>query len=87
MIHYFQHFALFADAARRAGTTPTRQSYLQALGNTGEWSKRVIFSETMTFTPTKYDGPDLYQVVRWQPGCTDAGGCYRQVRGFERGAW
>ena len=87
MIHYCQHFALFADAARRAGTNPTRQSYLQALGNTGEWSKRVIFSETMTFTPTKYDGPDLYQVVKWQSGCTDAGGCYRQVRGFERGAW
>jgi ABC-type branched-subunit amino acid transport system substrate-binding protein len=87
MIHYCQHFALFADAARRAGTNPTRQSYLQAIGNTGTWNKRVIFSEAMTFAPNKYDGPDLYQVVKWQSGCTADGGCYRQIRGFERGAW
>jgi ABC-type branched-subunit amino acid transport system substrate-binding protein len=87
MVHYCQHLALFADAARRAGTNPTRASLLAAFDGTPEWSHRVVLSERLTFAPGKLDGPDLYQVVRWQSGCTDAGGCYRQVRGFERGAW
>lgn len=87
MMHYCQHIALFADAARRAGVNPTRESYLQALTNTGEWSKRVVLSERLTFGPKKYDGADLYAVVRWQAGCTPDGGCYRRVEGFKKPRW
>ena len=84
MIHYCQHIALWADAARRAGVNPTRDSFLQALGSTGTWSHRVLLTERLTFTPTKYDGADLIATVRWQPGCTSDGGCYRQIEGFRR---
>ena len=87
MMHYCQHLALFADAARRAGVNPTRESYLSALGATGTWSHRVVLTERLTFRPDKYDGADLFAVVRWQSGCNADGGCYRQVEGFRAGRW
>lgn len=87
MTHYCQHIALFADAARRSGVNPTRRSFLEAVGATGTWSHRVVYSERLTYTPQKYDGPDLYAVVKWQSGCNSSGGCYRQIRGFRLGAW
>lgn len=87
MLHYCKHIALFADAARRAGVNPTRRSFLEAVGDTGTWSFRVPETERLTFGPQKYDGPDLYAVVKWQSGCTPQGGCYRQVRGFQKGNW
>jgi ABC-type branched-subunit amino acid transport system substrate-binding protein len=86
MMHYCQHLALWADAARRAGVNPTRQSFLGALASTGTWTHRVVLTERLTFTPTKYDGADLVAVVRWQSSCTSDGGCYRQVEGFRQGA-
>jgi hypothetical protein len=87
MLHHCQHVRLFAEAARRAGVNPTRQSFLGAFASIGEWGDRVVFSQPMTYGPDKFDGPDLYQVVQWRSGCTDDGGCYRQIRGFERGRW
>jgi hypothetical protein len=87
MSHYCQHIALWADAARRAGANPTRRSFLEAIDATGTWTHRVVLSERLTFSPTKYDGADLYAVVEWRPGCTSDGGCYRQVEGFRPGNW
>ena len=87
MLHYCQHLALWADAARRAGANPTRASWLQALGSTGTWDHRVVLSARLTYTPDKYDGADLYKVVRWQAGCTSDGGCYREVAPFRPGKW
>jgi ABC-type branched-subunit amino acid transport system substrate-binding protein len=87
MLHYCQHLALFADAARRAGVNPTRQSFLGAIASTGTWSHRVALTERLTFRPDKYDGADLFAVVRWQSGCNEDGGCYRQIEGFREGTW
>ena len=87
MTHYCKHIALFADAARRAGVNPTRRTYLDAIAATGTWAHRVTDTERLTFGPQKFDGPDLYAVVKWQANCFSAGGCYRQVRGFQKGAW
>jgi ABC-type branched-subunit amino acid transport system substrate-binding protein len=87
MLHYCEHLALWADAARRAGVNPTRQSFLGALASTGTWSYRVALTERLTFAPDKYDGADLFKVVRWQSACNDDGGCYREVEGFREGRW
>lgn len=83
MLFYCEHLALFADAARRAGANPTRGSFLAALGTTGTWNHRVGLTERLTFTPEKYDGADLFKVVRWKEHCT----CNRPVQGFRAGAW
>lgn len=83
MMFYCEHIALFADAARRAGTNPTRQGFLSAVGSTGTWTYRVTMTERLGFTPTKYDGADLFAVVQWKTGCT----CNRQIDGFRAGAW
>lgn len=83
--HYCEHIALWADAARRAGPNPTRRSLLDAFDATGTWNHRVVLSERLTFSPTKYDGADLFAVVEWRPGCNSDGGCYRQVEGFRPG--
>ena len=85
MMHYCQHIALWADAARRAGVNPTRKSFLDAIDATGTWSHRVVLSERLTFSSTKYDGADLFAVVEWRPNCTSDGGCYRQIEGFRPG--
>ena len=87
MLHYCEHLALFADAARRAGANPTRQSFLGAIASTGTWTYRVALTERLTFRPDKYDGADLFKVVRWQSGCNADGGCYREVEGFREGTW
>lgn len=87
MAHYCQHIALWADAARRAGTNPTRRSFLDAVDATGTWNHRVVLSERLTFSRSKYDGADLFAVVEWKPACNSDGGCYRQVEGFRRGQW
>jgi hypothetical protein len=87
MMHYCQHIALWADAARRAGVNPTRRSLLDAIDATGTWSHRVVLSERLTFNRSKYDGADLFAVVEWRANCTSDGGCYRQVEGFRRGRW
>lgn len=83
MMFYCQHIALFADAARRAGVNPTRQSFLGAIGTTGTWSHRVTMTERLTYKPDKFDGADLFAVVQWKANCT----CYRQVQGFRAGRW
>lgn len=83
VMFYCEHLALFADAARRAGVNPTRQSYLGAVGSTGTWAHRVTLTERLTFTPTKYDGADQFAIVQWKASCT----CNRQIEGFRTGAW
>lgn len=83
MMFYCEHLALFADAARRAGLNPTRQSFLGAIGSTGTWTHRVTLTERLGFTPTKYDGADLFAIVQWKASCT----CNRQIEGFRAGAW
>ena len=85
MMHYCQHIALWADAARRAGVNPTRRSFLDAIDATGTWNHRVVLSERLTYNKNKYDGADLYAVVEWRPNCNSDGGCYRQVEGFRPG--
>lgn len=85
MLQVCEHVALFADAARRAGTNPTRRSFLDAVGATGKWSHRVVLTPPLTFTPTRYDSVDNYAVVRFQPGCNGPDGCYRRVEGFRPG--
>jgi hypothetical protein len=87
MMHYCQHVALFAEAARRAGVNPTRRSYLAQFDSLGTWNHRVVLSERLTFGPRKYDGADLYAVIQWRSGCNSDGGCYRQIEGFRPGAW
>ncbi|HEX9683523.1 MAG TPA: hypothetical protein VGA13_10605 [Acidimicrobiales bacterium] len=87
MMHYCQHIALWADVALRAGTNPTRQTLLAAFDRTGTWNHRVTLSERLTYAPDKYDGADLFSVVRWESNCTSDGGCYRQVEGFRAGRW
>ena len=86
MMHYCQHIALWADAARRAGPNPTRRGLLAAFDSTGTWSHRVTLSERLTYAPGKFDGADLYSVVQWMSGCTSDGGCYRQIERFRAGA-
>jgi len=83
MSFYCEHLALWADAARRAGVNPTRQSFLGALGSTGLWGHRVTLTERLSFTPAKYDGADLFAIVQWKAACT----CNRQIEGFRQGAW
>lgn len=83
MMFYCEHLALFADAARRAGINPTRPGFLSALGSTGTWTHRVTMTERLGFTPTKYDGADLFAIVQWKSSCT----CNRQIEGFRAGAW
>jgi hypothetical protein len=85
MLQACEHIALFADAARRAGTNPTRRSFLDAVGSTGRWSHRVALSPPLTFTPQKYDSLDSYAVVRWQSNCHGPDGCYRRIEGFRQG--
>jgi ABC-type branched-subunit amino acid transport system substrate-binding protein len=85
MLQACEHVALFADAARRAGINPTRRSFLDAVGNTGKWSHRVVLSPPLTFTPKKYDSLDAYAVVRWQANCHGSDGCYRRIEGFRQG--
>jgi len=80
-----QHIALFADAARRAGVNPTRQSFLDAIGNTGTWSHRVVETPPLDFRPDRYDSADSFAVVRWQSRCYGQDGCYRRVEGFRPG--
>lgn len=87
ILHYCQHVALWADAARRAGTNPTRADWLTAMDQTGTWNHRVGLSERLTYAPGKYDGADLYAVIKWKSNCTDNGGCYRQIEGFRPGKW
>ena len=85
MLHACEHVALFADAARRAGTNPTRTSFLDAVGNTGKWSHRVVLTPPLTLRPDRYDSVDNYAVVRWQSACHGPDGCYRRIEGFRPG--
>ncbi len=85
MLQACEHIALFADAARRAGINPTRRSFLDAVGNTGRWSHRVVLTPPLTFRPDRYDSVDNYAVVRWQSNCHGPDGCYRRIEGFRPG--
>ena len=85
MMHACEHIALFADAARRAGVNPSRTSFLEAVGNTGKWSHRVVLTPPLTLRPDRYDSVDNYAVVRWQSRCHGPNGCYRRIEGFRAG--
>jgi hypothetical protein len=84
---YCEHIALFAEVAKRAGTNPTRRSFLAAFDGLGTWSTRVAMSDKLSFAKGKVDGADNFAVVKWQANCTAGGGCYRQVEGFRKGTW
>ncbi|MFA5788129.1 MAG: ABC transporter substrate-binding protein, partial [Actinomycetota bacterium] len=83
MENYCELVSLFAEVAKRAGINPTRRSLLAGFNDLGTWTSRVAMTEQLSFSKTKYDGADYFEVVRWDSGCT----CYRQVEGFRKGTW
>jgi ABC-type branched-subunit amino acid transport system substrate-binding protein len=85
---YCEHVSLVARVAGLAGPRLNRATFLAAFDRLGNWTDRVTLTGPLTYSRTKYDGPDEYGVIRWQADCGQgASSCFQQVRAFERGHW
>jgi len=79
---------LAVTAARLAGPHLNRASWLGAFSRLRAYSDRVTLTGPLTFGPQKYDGPNSYAVIEWQPSCgKGASSCFRQVQPFRKGSW
>ncbi len=79
---------LTARVAEMAGPHLNRASWLDAFSGLGTWTDRVTLTGPLTFGPNKFDGPDDYAVIQWQPDCGQGTvSCFRQVQPFKKGRW
>jgi len=79
---------LAVTAAQLAGPHLNRASWLGAFSRLRTYSDRVTLTGPLTFGPQKYDGPDSYAVIEWQPSCAkSASSCFRRVQPFRKGSW
>jgi ABC-type branched-subunit amino acid transport system substrate-binding protein len=85
---FCEHLSLVARVAELAGPHLNRASFLDAFARLGRWSDRVTLTGPLTYSRTKFDGPDDYAVIRWQAACGQGDtSCFQQVKPFERGRW
>ncbi len=72
---YCAHLAAFVDAANRAGTNPTRQTFAAAMSNLGQRADLDVGPGGVggSWTPGKADGPDHVHMMRHDVSCR----CFR----------
>jgi hypothetical protein len=88
LAQFCEHLSLVARVGELAGTHLNRATFLDAFSRLGRWSDRVTLTGPLTYTRSKFDGPDDYAVIRWQADCGQGDlSCFRQVTPFERGRW
>jgi ABC-type branched-subunit amino acid transport system substrate-binding protein len=79
---------LAVRVAQLAGPHLNRASWLDAFSRLGTYRDRVTLTGPLTFGPNKFDGPDQYAVIQWQPSCGKGDiSCFRQVQPFKKGRW
>ncbi|HUR78178.1 MAG TPA: hypothetical protein VMZ22_09550, partial [Acidimicrobiales bacterium] len=79
-----ENFLLFLDVATRAGRNLTRETWLDALAQTGEFRGATV--DLARFSPGKRMGGDTTKIVQWRANCTLGSGCWRDVTGFSPAA-
>jgi ABC-type branched-subunit amino acid transport system substrate-binding protein len=85
---FCEHLSLIARVGDLAGSNLNRATFLDAFSRLGRWSDRVTLTGPLTYSRSKFDGPDDYAVVRWQADCGQGDtSCFQQVKPFERGRW
>jgi hypothetical protein len=79
---------LTVRVAQLAGPHLNRASWLDAFSRLGSYHDRVTLTGPLTFGADKWDGPDQYAVIQWQPNCGNGDvSCFRQVQTFKKGRW
>jgi hypothetical protein len=79
---------LAVRVAQLAGPHLNRASWLDAFSRLVGYRDRVTMTGPLTFGPNKFDGPDQYAVIQWQPSCGKGDiSCFRQVQPFKKGRW
>jgi branched-chain amino acid transport system substrate-binding protein len=83
IVGWCQVITLFADAAKKAGPDLTRRSFVEAMGTIknfpGTWTPLLSFS------PSKFAGPQEYQVVRIHNNIPGHNACVLTYNGIPQG--